>query len=85
MSITYLNLHLIIIFEICFTQFPATISTMQVLSKCSSVPVTCLEYVHPWTPSCSVASAEFLVVALQDSFRIYMAVYLVRKFICDEF
>lgn len=49
---------------------------MQVLSKFSSVPVTCLEYVHPWTPSCSVASAEFLVVALQDSFRIYVAVYM---------
>lgn len=49
---------------------------MQVLSKFSSVPVTCLEYVHPWTPSCSVASAEFLVVALQDSFRIYTAVYM---------
>lgn len=49
---------------------------MQVLSKLSSVPVTCREYVHPWTPSCGVASAEFLIVALQDSFRIYMAVYL---------
>lgn len=49
---------------------------MQVLSKFSSVPVTCLEYVHPWTSSCSVASAEFLIVAMQDSFRIYLAVYM---------
>lgn len=49
---------------------------MQVLSKLTSVPVTCKEYVHPWTNSCSIASAEFLVVAVQDSFRIYTAVYL---------
>lgn len=49
---------------------------MQVLSKFSSVSVTCKEYVHPWTDSCGVASAEFLIVALQDSFRIYLAVYM---------
>lgn len=51
---------------------------MQVLSKLTSVPITCKEYVHPWTDSCSIASAEFLIVAVQDSLRIYTAVYLVR-------
>lgn len=49
---------------------------MQVLSKLTSVPVTCKEYVHPWTDSCSIASAEFMIVAVQDSLRIYAAVYL---------
>lgn len=49
---------------------------MQVLSKMTSVPITCKEYVHPWTDSCSIASAEFFVVAVQDSLRIYTAVYL---------
>ncbi|XP_055628459.1 transmembrane protein 135-like [Toxorhynchites rutilus septentrionalis] len=49
---------------------------MQVLSKLTSVPVTCTEYVHPWTESCSIASAEFLLVAIQDSFRLYSAVYM---------
>lgn len=49
---------------------------MQVLSKLTSVPITCKEYVHPWTDSCSIASAEFLIVAVQDSLRIYTAVYL---------
>ncbi|XP_058462100.1 transmembrane protein 135-like [Malaya genurostris] len=49
---------------------------MQVLSKLTSVPVTCKEYVHPWTDSCSIASAEFMIVAVQDSFRIYTAVYM---------
>ncbi|XP_065086722.1 transmembrane protein 135-like [Ochlerotatus camptorhynchus] len=49
---------------------------MQVLSKLTSVPVTCKEYVHPWTNSCSIASAEFLIVAVQDSLRIYTAVYM---------
>ncbi|XP_055533163.1 transmembrane protein 135-like [Wyeomyia smithii] len=49
---------------------------MQVLSKLTSVPITCKEYVHPWTDSCGIASAEFLIVAVQDSFRIYSAVYM---------
>ncbi|XP_055608144.1 transmembrane protein 135-like [Uranotaenia lowii] len=49
---------------------------MQVLSKLTSVPVTCHEYVHPWTPSCRIATAEFFIIAVQDSFRIYLAVYM---------
>lgn len=49
---------------------------MSVLSKLTSVPVTCKEYVHPWTDSCCIASAEFLIVAVQDSLRIYTAVYM---------
>ncbi|XP_062542098.1 transmembrane protein 135-like [Armigeres subalbatus] len=49
---------------------------MQVLSKLTSVPITCKEYVHPWTDSCTIASAEFLIVAVQDSLRIYSIVYL---------
>lgn len=49
---------------------------MPALSKLTSVPITCKEYVHPWTDSCSIASAEFLIVAVQDSLRIYTAVYM---------
>ncbi|XP_058064917.1 transmembrane protein 135-like [Anopheles bellator] len=48
---------------------------MQVLSKMSSVPVTCVEYAHPWTNSCSVATAELMIVGLQYCLRIYAAVY----------
>uniref|UniRef100_A0A182NJB2 Transmembrane protein 135 N-terminal domain-containing protein n=1 Tax=Anopheles dirus TaxID=7168 RepID=A0A182NJB2_9DIPT len=48
---------------------------MQVLSKMSPVPVTCLEYVHPWTQSCTVATAELMIVGVQYCLRIYAAVY----------
>ncbi|XP_058124453.1 transmembrane protein 135-like [Anopheles ziemanni] len=48
---------------------------MQVLSKMTPVPVTCLEYVHPWTQSCTLATAELMLVGLQYCLRIYAAVY----------
>ncbi|XP_052896257.1 transmembrane protein 135-like [Anopheles moucheti] len=48
---------------------------MQVLSKMTPVPVTCLEYVHPWTQSCTLATAELMVVGVQYCLRIYAAVY----------
>ncbi|XP_050074618.1 transmembrane protein 135-like [Anopheles maculipalpis] len=48
---------------------------MQVLSKMTPVPVTCLEYVHPWTQSCTLATAELMIVGVQYCLRIYAAVY----------
>uniref|UniRef100_A0A182PUD2 Transmembrane protein 135 N-terminal domain-containing protein n=1 Tax=Anopheles epiroticus TaxID=199890 RepID=A0A182PUD2_9DIPT len=48
---------------------------MQVLSKMTPVSVTCLEYVHPWTQSCTVATAELMIVGVQYCLRIYAAVY----------
>ncbi|ETN68000.1 transmembrane protein 135 [Anopheles darlingi] len=48
---------------------------MQVLSKMTSVPVTCIEYAHPWTTSCTVATAELMIVGVQYCLRIYAAVY----------
>uniref|UniRef100_A0A182TR37 Transmembrane protein 135 N-terminal domain-containing protein n=1 Tax=Anopheles melas TaxID=34690 RepID=A0A182TR37_9DIPT len=48
---------------------------MQVLSKMTPVPVTCLEYVHPWTQSCTVATAELMIIGVQYCLRIYAAVY----------
>lgn len=51
---------------------------MQVLSKMTPVPVTCLEYVHPWTQSCTVATAELMIIGVQYCLRIYAAVYAVR-------
>lgn len=50
-------------------------------SKLSPIYSTCIEYVHPWTDHCTVATAEVLLQAAQESFRIYSAVYAVRKFI----
>lgn len=48
-------------------------------SKLSPIYSTCIEYVHPWTDHCTVATAEVLLQAAQESFRIYSAVYAVRK------
>lgn len=47
------------------------------LSKMTPVPVTCLEYVHPWTQSCTVATAELMIIGVQYCLRIYAAVYAV--------
>lgn len=49
-------------------------------SKLSPIYSTCIEYVHPWTEHCTVATAEVLLQAAQESFRIYSAVYAVRKY-----
>lgn len=46
-------------------------------SKLTPITVSCLEYVHPWTEYCSVATAGLLLRAAQESFRIYSAVYTV--------
>lgn len=48
-------------------------------SKLAPIYSTCIEYVHPWTENCTVATAEVLLQAAQESFRIYSAVYAVRK------
>uniref|UniRef100_A0AAG5D461 Transmembrane protein 135 N-terminal domain-containing protein n=1 Tax=Anopheles atroparvus TaxID=41427 RepID=A0AAG5D461_ANOAO len=48
---------------------------MQVLSKMTPVPTTCFEYVHPWTQSCTLATAELMLVGVQYCLRIYAAVY----------
>lgn len=38
-----------------------------------------MEHVHPWTHSCTTASAGLLFQAVPESFRIYSAVYLVSR------
>lgn len=50
-----------------------------VQSKLTPIASTCIEYVHPWTDSCSIATAGLLLQAAQESFRIYSAVYTVRR------
>jgi len=50
---------------------------MVVFSKFKTIPTTCIEYVHPWTESCSSATTGLGVHALQGSFRIYVTVYMV--------
>lgn len=47
-------------------------------SKIMPISATCIEYVHPWTDSCSTATAGLLLQAIRESFRIYSAVYTVR-------
>lgn len=52
---------------------------MTVQSKFATIPTSCIEYVHPWTESCTVATAGLVLEAAQDSFRIYTAVYAVSN------
>lgn len=51
---------------------------MTVISKLAPLTATCMEHVHPWTPSCTMASAGLLFQAVPESFRIYTVVYMVR-------
>lgn len=50
-----------------------------VQSKLTPISATCIEYVHPWTEHCSIATAGLLLQAAQESFRIYSAVYTVSS------
>lgn len=58
---------------------------MSVQSKLATIPTSCIEYVHPWTESCTIATAGLVLQAMQDSFRIYTAVYTVSKHIFTNF
>ncbi|XP_031634729.1 uncharacterized protein LOC116348020 [Contarinia nasturtii] len=46
-----------------------------VQSKLTPISATCIEYVHPWTEHCSIATAGLLLQAAQESFRLYSSVY----------
>lgn len=46
------------------------------LSKFSDAP--CKDYVHPWTDSCVSATVGLGLHSMQESFRIYSTVYIVR-------
>ncbi|KAI5755853.1 hypothetical protein M8J77_020131 [Diaphorina citri] len=48
----------------------------QVQSKFQTFPHTCVEYVHPYSQSCSAASAGLFISSIQQSFRIYVTAYL---------
>ncbi|BES92314.1 Transmembrane protein 135 [Nesidiocoris tenuis] len=50
---------------------------MAILSKCQTVPVSCKDYVHPWSESCVWASSTLLLPCLKESFRIYVTAYSV--------
>lgn len=52
-------------------------SNMVIFSKFQTIPTSCTQYVHPWTDSCSSATTVLGVHALQESFRIYVTVYMV--------
>lgn len=49
---------------------------MVIFSKFQTIPTSCIQYVHPWTESCSSATTVLGVHALQESFRIYVTVYM---------
>ncbi|XP_069691994.1 transmembrane protein 135-like [Periplaneta americana] len=49
---------------------------MVVFSKYQTIPTTCVEYVHPWTESCSIAATGLGIHAIQESFRVYVTVYM---------
>lgn len=51
---------------------------MTSFSKLAPVASTCIEYVHPWQQSCTIATAGLILQSSLDSFRIYSAVYTVR-------
>lgn len=50
-----------------------------VQSKFATIPTSCIDYVHPWTESCTIATAGLLLQSAQESFRIYAAVYTVNR------
>jgi len=50
---------------------------MVIFSKFKTIETSCAEYVHPWTESCSTAVTGLGIHALQESFRIYVTVYMV--------
>ncbi|XP_017777596.1 PREDICTED: transmembrane protein 135-like [Nicrophorus vespilloides] len=47
-----------------------------VLSKLAPIGVSCQEYVHPWTSSCSQATCGLYLWALGDALRVYSTVYI---------
>jgi len=65
---------------------------MVIFSKFKTIPTPCIDYVHPWTESCSTAMTGIGIHALQESFRIYVTVYmvsavcyvLVRRYVCGR-
>ncbi|XP_044737669.1 transmembrane protein 135-like [Chrysoperla carnea] len=48
---------------------------MTVQSKFATLSMTCHEYVHPWTTSCTEAQAGLILHAIQDCLRLYVTVY----------
>ncbi|GFG31327.1 hypothetical protein Cfor_12887 [Coptotermes formosanus] len=48
-------------------------------SKFQTIPTSCAEFVHPWTESCSTAITGIGIHALQESFRIYVTVYMLAS------
>lgn len=44
-------------------------------SKLTPIYATCIEYVHPWTEHCAIATTEILLQSAKESLRIYSAVY----------
>ncbi|GLG95671.1 Uncharacterized protein GBIM_02600 [Gryllus bimaculatus] len=49
---------------------------MVVFSKLTTTTCTCREYVHPWTNSCTAATAGLGYNASKQSLRIYVTVYV---------
>lgn len=53
---------------------------MAVASKLlKTIDTSCHEFIHPWTASCSDASAGLLIHSIQASFRIYVTTYMVMN------
>ncbi|XP_055847683.1 transmembrane protein 135-like isoform X2 [Episyrphus balteatus] len=46
-----------------------------VQSKFSPIFCTCREFLHPWTDSCTVSTADILINSVPQSIRIYAIVY----------
>lgn len=47
------------------------------LSKLAPVYISCVDYVHPWQPNCTIAHAGLIVEAGLYSARTYTVVYVV--------
>lgn len=47
------------------------------ISKLAPVRISCVDYVHPWQPNCTIAHAGLIVEAALYSARTYSAVYVV--------
>lgn len=45
----------------------------------STIPTTCVDYVHPWTDSCLQAICGLYLYCMFDSLRVYTTVYVVSE------
>lgn len=57
---------------------------MTIYSKMTPITSSCIEYVHPWQESCTIATAGLILQSAQYSLRTYSAVYVVSLVVLNN-